>query len=152
MAGSLQFGRGFGVKKLNAVIKKYPHILDMKNIKKNILEVDGFSDNLANKFCDNIDKFIKFMKTINKIYNIKNEKKIAKQELMVNEIIVLTGKRNNIITEFIENNGGNISSTVTKNTTLVIHDGDINGSKMKKAKELNIKQITTTEFIKQYNL
>jgi len=158
MAGSLQFGRGFGVRKLNAIIKKHPDILTIKqDIKQLILDIDGFSDTLADKFCANLDNFKKFMKSINKIYNIKNEQNEQNEQkqnnqLMINEIIVMTGKRNNTIIEFIENNGGKIGSSVSKNTTLVIHDGDINSSKMQKAKELNIKQMTTTEFIKQYKL
>lgn len=155
MAGSLQFGRGFGVRKLNAILKKHPDILTIKqDIKQLILDIDGFSETLANKFCANLENFKKFMKSINKIYNIKNEQNEQKQnkQIMINAIIVMTGKRDNTIIEFIENNGGKISSSVSKNTTLVIHDGDINSSKMQKAKELNIKQMTTTEFIKQYKL
>lgn len=151
MAGSLQFGRGFGVKKLNAIVKKHPNILDVKqNIKSLILDIDGFSDNLADKFCENIDNFKKFLKSINKIYNIQIEQKIETKQIMKNEIVVLTGKRNSIISEFIENNGGKISSSVSKNTTLIIHDGDVNGSKMQKARELKIKQMTNEEFITAY--
>ena len=68
-----------------------------------------------------------------------------------NQNIVLSGKRDIEIIELIEKEGGSIKSTVNKNTNLLVVDSlDLQTSKMKKAKELNIKIILTSELKNQY--
>lgn len=156
MAGSLQFGRGIGAKKLSLILKKYPNILDYKNIdeiKDKILLIDGFSDNLAEKFANNLSKFHTFLISIQNVYDFTIAKQNKKTKgIFINQQIVLTGIRSEVINNFVENNGGKISSSVSKNTTLLIYEGESNSSKIKKAIELNIKMISYDEFMKQYKL
>lgn len=159
MSGSLKFGRGMGVRKIREIIKKYPDILDYRNEKRDylrelILEIDGFSEISATKFIDNLNNFITFVEEIedNTNYKLitKTETKI-KSNLFENQKVVLTGFRSDIISEFIENNGGKIVSSVSKNTTLVIYDPDGKpGSKLSKAQELNITLMTKSEFEQKY--
>lgn len=167
MSGSLVFGRGFGVKKLKEIVKVYPNILiDFKDLNKNeicinILKVDGFSDLLSSKFANNFKKFLSFLKNLRKICNgycdlsfeTKKKEKTKSNIDFSNEKIVMTGFRSDIITNFIEDNGGKISSSVSKNTTLVIHaDADKSSSKMDKALELGIQTISLSEFKEKYSL
>lgn len=72
---------------------------------------------------------------------------------MSKEKVVMTGFRSDPITEFVENNGGKISSSVSKNTTLVIYvPSDKGSSKITKAKDLGINVMTREEFEKKYNI
>ena len=64
---------------------------------------------------------------------------------------VLTGKLDTLTreeaTKIIEDNGGNVSSSVSNKTSFVLLGKDP-GSKYEKALKLNIKIITEEEFIK----
>lgn len=68
--------------------------------------------------------------------------------------VVLTGTLQNYkrqeAQEIIEKNGGEVVSSVSKNTSLVLAGADA-GSKLTKAKTLNIKVITEEEFINLIN-
>ncbi len=67
------------------------------------------------------------------------------------ETVVLTGSLANFTrseaSKIIEEKGGNIGSSVTKSTTLVLA-GEEAGSKLEKAKKLGIRIITEEEFLK----
>lgn len=102
---------------------------------------------LVNYFKENkelIDELISL--GINPMSNNKTE-----SDLFKSMNIVLTGKLEKFsrdeATEIIEKNGGNVTSSVSKNTSLVVVGKDA-GSKYDKAVKLNIKVITEDEFIK----
>lgn len=166
MAGSLVFGSGLGVKKIREIVKKYPNVLDFVKyktgeIKDKIMEVDGFSDILAQKFSFNLKKFNKFLNELrnNSSYDLtfkvekREDKKIQDDIDMKGQKVVLTGFRSEDITNFIEAHGGSVTSSVSKNTTLVIYaDGDASSSKLTKANELGIKVISRNEFEKKYKI
>jgi DNA ligase (NAD+) len=181
MAGSLKFGEGLGSRKINEVIKIYPDILNMKDdseekIKKKILEVPGFSNILATKFSENLKSFVEFLEElrescsydlsfehkkgkINKKNDMSEEEEEEEEEEekavdMSNQKIVMTGFRSAAITDFVEKNGGKISTSVSKNTTLVIYAETEKGDsgKLTKAQELQIPIITRSEFEKRYNI
>ena len=61
----------------------------------------------------------------------------------------MTGFRDANMEKFIEDKGGIIKSSVSKNTNLVIYVGT-DSSKYIKAVELNINLITKDDFIKKY--
>ena len=63
------------------------------------------------------------------------------------------GFRNDDITQFIEDNGGTVSSSVSKNTTLVIYvKNDKTQNKLATAQKLGIATISKEDFEKQYML
>ena len=65
----------------------------------------------------------------------------------------MTGFRDKQIIEFIEQNGGNIVSSLSKNTSLLItKDTDSESSKKQAAILLGIKITTKKEFINKYNI
>jgi len=159
MSATHIFGRGIGEKKLREIIRKYPNIihdeLSKKELTEKILQVEGFSDITTAKFVDNLEEFKKYCEKLNKIYDISNiikkkeDKKIGSK--FKDEIIVFTGIRDKDLERKIEDNGGKVTSSISKNTTLLIHadDDNNNSSKYKKAKSLNIKTISITDFKKK---
>lgn len=165
MAGSLKFGRGIGVRKIREIIKLYPNILDMytkgeQNIKELILNVPGFSETMASKFADDskLEEFMEFLTELRDNTSYKLTFKTAKKNDdiahdMTNEKVVLTGFRSNDIADFIEKNGGTITSTVSKNTTLVIYaDATKNSSKLTKARKLGITTMLKKDFENKYDI
>lgn len=160
MIASNTFGRGFGLKKVKLVTTKYPNILneDIKTLKDKIIKIEGFDEKTASKFVDGLPKFITFLNKLRKIkivelsnLDIKPTKKIGIKFQGMK--IVFTGFRDSKLEEYITSNSGSISSTVSKNTTLVIYKrGSENNSKYIKAKELKVDTILLDTFMKKYNL
>jgi NAD-dependent DNA ligase len=147
MMASNTFGRGFGLKKLELIMD---NIKD-KNFEKKptldeLIKIKGVEKTTAEKFIENIDKYLDFIK-INKIKcNFKEKQKIIDNpELNIN--VVFTGFRDNQLEKFIESNGGSIKTSISSNIDyLIIKDSDTTSSKIKKAKDLNVKIITKEEF------
>ena len=52
--------------------------------------------------------------------------------------------------KYLKDNGINVSSSVTKNTDIVVYNKMSNSSKMQKAKELNIELIQVNDFKNLY--
>nr|XP_047140874.1 DNA ligase-like [Hydra vulgaris] len=167
MSGSLKFGRGLGVRKIREIIKKYPNILKMKDdneddILKKVLTVPGFSQVLASKFSKNLKHFSEFLDELkeNCDYNLdflpdKDKKKVIKQKNtfdMSNEVIVMTGFRSDNIIEFIEKNGGSVTSDISGKTTLVIYFGNKIHSKLQKALDKGIAIMKLEDFEKKYGI
>ena len=72
---------------------------------------------------------------------------------MDKHIIVFTGFRDKALEEKIMLNGGKVTTTVSSKTTLVVTDPKSPpGSKLQKAKSLNIIILTRDEFVKQFSL
>ena len=149
MAASHKFGRGFGVKKLKLIINKYPDILNKKWKKEEMIEkineIEGYDDKTSSQFVKNMQNFKKF-------YNEINKKKVG--TLFTDQKIVFTGFRDSTFEDFINSNGGSLSSSVSKNTSLVVYvsaDGK-KSSKLEKAKKLKLNLITKEDFKKKYKL
>jgi DNA ligase (NAD+) len=159
MSASNYFGRGLGTKKLHVVTKKYPDIMsktwDDEKLFKKINKLEGFQEKTTQKFVEGFTEFKKFFNKINKYINIEYlrepEDITVETNIFQNQKIVVTGFRDSAVLEFIEKNGGDISGSVSKNTSLVICIDDTEDtSKLKKAKELKIPIITKTDFINKY--
>ena len=154
MTASNKLGRGFAAKKLKLIVDEYPDIVN-KNMKPNVsdlIKIKGIEKKTAEKFVNNFDNYLEFIKT-NKIKCVYKEVKQKKDSKLKDLKIVFTGFRSNEFEEFIENNGGKIQSSISKNTDLlVIKNNDTGGSKIEKAKELKIKIITKKEFETEYNI
>jgi len=156
MNGSNIFGNGFGERKLGAILKVHPDILDKKISPEKMIEmikaIDGFDDKTAKKFVDNVNEFKTFLKDLdieyqNKYKNLKVGNKFKDQH------IVFTGFRSAELEEYITNEGGKIVGSVSKNTTLVLcADKEEASSKLDKAKTLKIPIMTKDEFIKEYKI
>jgi len=152
--------RGLGERKIKEITNKYPNIMNEKWDKtefiEKIKEVDGFSDKLAERFVDNFKYFKKFFKEVNEVYDLSHLlqiKKVEKQgDLFKDKSICMTGTRDKEIIDFIEKNGGKISSSVSSKTYLLIHsdDADKSSNKFQNATKYKIDTISVSEFKKKY--
>ena len=161
MASSRQFGRGMGERKLREILAIYPNIMKIKNttdeLKEKIMAVNGFSDIMSNKFVDNFNKFKVFFNKINEIYDIThlaNPPSVKTGNSMEDVKVVFTGFRDKHLEEYIVKNGGKVTTSVSKNTTVLIHadDADTSSSKFKKAEDVGVKIMSKSQFIKHYKI
>ena len=159
-AASNIFGRGFGEKRIELILKELPNIIteDSSNQEKiNKLKViDGLGRKTSEQFVEKIPEFKKFIseaKLEDKLSKKESPKKSPKKELpLSNKMVLLSdvkGKKK--ITEKIENLGGEVVTNISKNVNLLIVGSlDDETIKMKKAKEYNIEIISIEEFNKKY--
>jgi len=150
------FGRGLGVKKLRVIMENYPDILLKKEIydKKveNVSKLNGFQVKTAKKFVDHIAEFIQFINVNqlqNKVIITKKNNNNIKHSLYGKKIVV-TGFRNKKFENTLLQLGIQLTTSVSKNTDLLIYNVGDTSSKMLKAKKLNIKIIQLNTFIQNY--
>ena len=155
VVGTCLLGDGLGEKILKKVFIhfqiKTKNDLDKLNA-LTLKSIDGIEEKTANKIMLGIPKIKTFLKENNYLkFKFKVENKpIGK---FYNQDIVLSGKRDKGVIDFIMKEGGDIKSTVNKNTSFIIVDNmDLGTSKIKKALSLNVKIYITLDFKKEYNL
>lgn len=156
MAASNKLGHGLGEERMKQILTVYPNIMiEYKNWTKKefidkIKEIDGWEDKTATLFVTNFNDFVKFYNSISKYITIEETKKC--KGTMTDKIIVFTGFRDKELEKKIEEQGGKIGTTITKNTDyLVVKDNDAIDNptiKVSKAKELGISIITKDKLIK----
>jgi NAD-dependent DNA ligase len=156
MSASNKLGHGLGEERMKQILTKYPNIISeykdwtKKDFISKIKEIDGWEDKTATLFVTNFNDFIKFYNSIYKYITIEDNKKYKGK--LIDIIIVFTGFRDKKLEKEIENKGGKIGTTITKNTNyLVVKDNDVINNpttKVIKAKELGITIITKDKLIK----
>lgn len=114
-------------------------------------------DGIGSVLSDSINKYLESHKNafskLPSFQVICEPKTTTKSMVLSGANIVVTGKLNifknrNELIERVENAGGKVSGTVSKNTSyLVNNDIDSSSSKNKKAKELGVKIITEKELL-----
>ena len=163
------FGIGFGEKKLRAIFQTFPHIIDMDVSESTLTEmikgIKGF-DKTSHQFSKNLYLFKKFLKEHPEIELKKEYLHIIKESSEENreeeksfettksfeKTIVFTGTRDKVIEEEIEKRGGKITSSVSKNTDILITSKRYsNSSKEIKAYQLEKEILTLEEFKIKYN-
>lgn len=154
MAASNCFGRGLGIKKLRVITKEYPDIMVTKYSDKvlydNINSLSGFQDKTSQKFVEGFAIFKKFFNKINKIVDIEYLREPddeSKSTLLSGKTFVITGFRDADIVKYIEDNGGTVSGSVSKKTTLVIYAPQTTSEKMTKAEQIGVPMVTKQKFI-----
>lgn len=156
MVASNYFGRGFAAKKLVKILDMYPNIVTEYVKSKRavwedrLLEIDGYEQISVNKFLDSLPEFQKFYKQINKIIDVLPHKKVLKKKgKFLNQSIVFTGFRNKEWEEIIKKGGGELKSSVSRNTTLLVYKEGKESASYKKAIELKIPTMTMSQFAKK---
>ncbi|BCS83288.1 DNA ligase [Cotonvirus japonicus] len=160
MDASNFFGRGFGIKKLKKILDIYPNISieyksnDRKVWENKLVNIEGFDIITVDKFLDKLPKFQKFYNSLKKQINIKPYVNTNKKKgIFTGENVVFTGFRNVSWQKFVEKEGGKVSSSVSKNTTLLVYnDGEESSAKYLKAKQLGIKTMSKTAFSKKFEI
>lgn len=149
-------GRGLAGKKLELILNAFPDILKNRYIPtlSELITIKGIEKKTAELFISNIPKFFEVVDE-NELDCAPAESKppVASGPNFQGTKIVFTGFRNKDLEEYIKANGGEVSGSVSKKTTLVIaKDVNEDSSKITKAKELDIKIMSLDEFIKSYNI
>jgi DNA ligase (NAD+) len=150
-------GIDFVGEKISKIItQKYNSFNEIKNIKIEDLEnIHEIGNKIAISFVNYFknEEHQKIIERLEKVLNIYSEEINEKQKVFfTNKTFVITGKLTNFtrdeLAKKIENNGGKISSAISKNTDCLIY-GEKAGSKLKKAKDLNTKLLTEDEILKE---
>lgn len=163
MAASNYFGRGMGTRKIQIITKAYPDIMtrdwNTKELYSKVIALNGFQDKTTEKFVEGFEKFKKFFEKLQKYtdldYLVMRDSERGESNntlnLFINKKVVLTGFRSSEIVNFIEKNGGSVTGSVSKNTSLVVcNDVSEESTKLSKAKELGIRIITKNDFIAEF--
>ena len=163
MAASNIFGRGFGERRFSSILKIYPDILlsqDKYSPKENIarlVKVDGIASKTAEKFVEKIPEFAEFLKIAkltDKLYEkdpVDDIKSLDKSHILYGKKIVFTGGKDKTLIDKLKNIGAEISSSVSKNTFVVIaKTNDEDTGKAETARKLDIPIMTKEEFEQKY--
>ena len=164
MAVSNLFGRGFGERRIEPILIKYPDIVtsEISDEEKiaNIKSIRGMEKKTAERFVQNIPKFIEFVK-VAKLEDKLHETMLGLQEQpaidetnpLYEKSIVITGFRNKELSEELKSLGVRESSAVSKNTfAVIVKDKDEDTGKIAAAKQKNIPIYTSLEFKEKFNL
>ena len=160
MAASNVFGRGFGERKIKKILDVYPNIVEYyskkthSQWKNKLLTLEGFDTISVDSFLSALPDFQEFYNNISEIVDVNpHVNKVKKTGLFKDQTIVFTGFRNKDWQKFIESEGGKVSGSTSKNTTLLVYnDGEESSTKYVAAKKLGIKTIPKSEFAKKYNI
>jgi DNA ligase (NAD+) len=154
------FGRGFGEKKVEPLLKEIPDIFERSYTKTELFHkingIPGFGSKTTEAFLERYQMFIDFMKSIGlkdklKKPTIKTESPKNIGHPLYDRTIIMTGFRDKSLKEQIEKVGGKIGTTVNKKTFIVLtKDPEDETGKINKAKELDIPIMTPEEFTLKY--
>jgi NAD-dependent DNA ligase len=164
MVASNSFGHGMGERKIKKILEVYPDIIYLYIEKepniliKMIKEIDGFDTITATQFITKMKNFLELLHNIRQDIQERIMMEIPKQELISLNLkgvkIVFSGFRNKDWEKIIQENGGEISTTISKNTTILVSTiQDIEAktnSKIIKALDLGIKILSKEQFEKDY--
>jgi len=150
------FGFGLGRKKITTLLDEFPDILDVhktltsQQLLQRVLQIEGFSVKSAQKIVDNVDWADKFIRAMKHFATFK-EKVIAGAN-MKGMKVVFTGFRDKKLEEDVVARGGKITTSVSRNTSVLVvttRAGKPSG-KMKKALELGVEVLEKQEFNEKY--
>lgn len=165
MVGSNCFGRGIGSKKIKKILEEIPDII-YQYIEQNdhvlinkIVEIDGFDTITATRFINGMQKFLNLLKDIPDVMQNRIILDVfTEEEQLGNELegakVVFSGFRNKDWEKIVESLGGQVTTVVSKKTTLLVtRKADIEANKndkLLKAKEYGVKIMSQEEFEKHY--
>ncbi len=149
--------RNVGEKAARLLAEKFLSLQDLINADINsIIDIDGFGEIGAQNTVD----YFKQEHVLNIIEKLKNANvnteyiSSAISQSLKDKIFVVTGSLDGLSRQeaekMITDNGGKVSSSVSKNTNFVLA-GEKAGSKLEKAQKLNVEVITQEQFFKMIN-
>ncbi len=164
MVGSNKFGHGMGERKIKKILDDMPDIIyqyiekrDIELINK-IIELEGFDKITATQFVKGMGNFLKLLNEIpNEIQHrllLEVQVEEVKGSKMEGLKVVFSGFRNKEWEKKIVSLGGEVSTSVSKNTKiLVTTEEDIaekTNSKVTKAFELGVQVMSKEQFEAKY--
>jgi len=157
MDASNIMGRGFGLKKIKSITDVYPEIIDntLKSRSKalklkieDLTKINGIANISAELFIENLPNYYKFYDNLGIKCKNDKEKVNDKQDTdktndvninLKDKTFIFSGFRNKDYEKIIEENGGKVTTSISKNTNyLVVKDKDNNTAKIIKARELGV--------------
>ena len=162
MSASNMLGRGLGERKITLIMSRYPNVLTSVSSKDEkharLIEIDGIGKENASSFLDNMSNFIDFLREIGKSNMLTRSPKRStpvpkdSNHILHGKRIAMTKVRDTRVLSLLEEHGGILDNSVTKNTfVLITKSMDDVSSKMKKAEELGIPILTPYDFLKEYS-
>lgn len=168
MAASNTLGRGFGLTKMELIMKEYPTILkpEERNFTK-LAAIEGIGNKTGKEFIDRIPAFFDFMKEcgleeklVEKIRSVSRERSIesSKQDTshpLYGKTVVMTGFRDKALEEWLKSVGAKAGNSVSKSTAiLLVKDMEIDATsgKIKDAQKHGVPILTAAEFRSKYNV
>jgi NAD-dependent DNA ligase len=146
------FGYGIGRKRVVSLMTDIPDILSAskKGLKKRILEVDGFSEIMAEKVFGNIDSAINFIDQISKYVSFETDTRVS--DTLVGKKFCFSGFRSKDLEQQIIDRGGTTTTSVSKKTSgiIVANKSTAPAGKVIKAIDCGVNVYTKEEFIKTF--
>ena len=147
-----------GIKTAKDLAQRYASFEELQNAKEeDLAKIYDIGDIVAKSITDffNLPYNQKIIERLLKVIEIQYPKINKENENILNKTFVLTGTLPSLsrqeATKLIEDNGGKVTSSVSKNTDYLLLGEDA-GSKLMKAKALNIKIINEEEFLLLLNV
>jgi len=168
MAASNTFGRGFGLTKMELIMKEYPTVLksDERNLSR-LAAIDGIGNKTGKEFIERIPVFLDFIKEcgleeklVEKIRSVSREPskeslKTDSSHPLYGKTVVMTGFRDKSLEEWLKSVGAKVGNSVSKNTAvLLVKDLDVDATsgKIKDAQKHGVPILTATEFRSKYGV
>lgn len=156
MDASNTLGRGMGSRKIELIVSNFPTIVTKNYIPtvQELIALKGIEKKTAETFIQNLPAYHKFYENCGIKCNSNKNEKESNNNKLEGMCFVFTGFRSKELEEYITENGGTVSGTISKKTTaLVVKDKEgKESSKVQKVKEIEnkhnvvIKVITKDEF------
>jgi DNA ligase (NAD+) len=163
MDASNIMGRGFGLKKIKSITDIHPEILDNTKVMRNkalklkasdLIKINGIATTSAELFIENLPKYYEFYDNLG--FKCKGDKKLPANAVVADintnlkdKTFIFSGFRNKDYEKKITDNGGKITTSVSKNTSyLIVKDKNENTGKIIKARELGVIILNLEEFEK----
>jgi NAD-dependent DNA ligase len=163
MDASNIMGRGFGLKKIKSITDIHQEILDNTKVMRNkalklkasdLIKINGIATTSAELFIENLPKYYEFYDNLG--FKCKGDKKLPINAVVANintnlkdKTFIFSGFRNKDYEKKITDNGGKITTSISKNTSyLIVKDKNENTAKIIKARELGIIILNLEEFEK----
>ena len=130
----------------------------MNATEEELSSIDGVGEVIAKSIYDffHNDNNIRILQDLLECIEISKPEVNANASLLSGKTFVITGSLNlyenrNALKDVIEQLGGKVAGSVSKNTECLINnDFASNSSKNKKAKELGVKILSEADFVKEY--
>jgi NAD-dependent DNA ligase len=156
MYASGEFGRNFGRKRLAAILKVLPDVLNWDKGQTALIEavdnIEGFDRVTAQQFAKRLPAFRAWLRTVPSITWTLPKLTRRIGNALANHQIVMTGFRDAALTKEIEQQGGAVIDSIKRATILLAKDPNGSSSKLDTARQLKIPIMTVEEFRRKFNL
>ena len=144
LAGSMPtFGRGIGRRKIKKLQKAigFDKMMNGKFTFSQVIGVEGFETKTADKICTNWSAFLDFVNSVSDVVTMVDDLANVGSS-MAGQKVVFTGFRDSDLEQAVVDAGGEMQSSVSSKTTILVAKDPNSGSgKVKKAAEKGVKVI-----------